>query len=853
MAEGTDVLNGHVAIDVPNGASGCGLYDGEAHQSAPLFIIPRDEEELANIDQAACITVVDAQPEPLGTSETLDAGKLRSVVEKNSVAVYHDSRHPFSHIARRIRLRGGFGAARVGHCPDATDKKRKGNVKRKALLLAVRRDKKVVIVPILLLFICMGLGLWGVFAASAQERRQRLNEAQNRAADKAQTIASELRACYLPVKVMQSFVTRYPYFPTLNATFASLATELLSLTAAGSIANMQLAPLGVVKAIEPLAGNEAALNHDLLADPNNRDFALRTIESHNLSLAGPYELVQGFKGAPARFPIFIRGVPGDETFGATRDVTNCSVCYDPATRTKFWGFATVLIHWNRFLYDVVHINDLVDEGLQYRLTRPDDVDKTKLFVLGGQNEALRDPVEVMIAVPNNVWCLSVVDSRGWTPNWEWPLVAMVVVMSLLLSVLLGLALVGRTQQHLLLEEVLSANRQLEDAATAMLNEKERMEALLRRQYNLIECLGLDPGNSLIGNGGATSGAGGAASAAVLPGVTSNGGGGGADSAAAAVMGHGPSTIGELHPSPADRIEEMRKMLLSGNRLGAAGKGHSGKLRGGVSGEGGGDGGGDGSGRVPSSKGRKSANGGGLSTDLILGEMIGEGTFGKVYRGLWRGTEVAIKTIILPTNMSGKEKREKMAVMEAAISSSLAHPNVVSTYTYQIKSLKDSSAQKIGRPSDDLTASAIIVGNDKATDAGASCQRLEDPLAPFKEDIDEAQTRAAGIHSYEVQLVLEYCDKGCLREALDAGIFFGQSGLNFSAILDTAADVAKALLHLHLNDVLHGDLKADNVMLKSCGGEGRGIVAKVRQKNHTVSPSPHHVPTRILSSLSTCAH
>ncbi|EFJ44731.1 hypothetical protein VOLCADRAFT_95094, partial [Volvox carteri f. nagariensis] len=78
----------------------------------------------------------------------------------------------------------------------------------------------------------------------------------------------------------------------------------------------------------------------------------------------------------------------------------------------------------------------------------------------------------------------------------------------------------------------------------------------------------------------------------------------------------------------------------------------------------------------------------------------------------------------------------------------------------------------------------------------------------------------------VQLVLEYCDKGCLREALDAGIFFGQAGLNFAAILDTAADVAKALLHLHLNDVLHGDLKADNVMLKSCGGEGRGIVAKV---------------------------
>lgn len=33
-------------------------------------------------------------------------------------------------------------------------------------------------------------------------------------------------------------------------------------------------------------------------------------------------------------------------------------------------------------------------------------------------------------------------------------------------------------------------------------------------------------------------------------------------------------------------------------------------------------------------------------------------------------------MLLPANMSGAEKREKMAVMEAAISSSLSHPNIV---------------------------------------------------------------------------------------------------------------------------------------------------------------------------------
>ena len=40
-------------------------------------------------------------------------------------------------------------------------------------------------------------------------------------------------------------------------------------------------------------------------------------------------------------------------------------------------------------------------------------------------------------------------------------------------------------------------------------------------------------------------------------------------------------------------------------------------------------------------------------------------------GVWRGTEVAVKYIILPGNMSGKDKYAKMAVMEGAMSSSLA--------------------------------------------------------------------------------------------------------------------------------------------------------------------------------------
>ena len=38
--------------------------------------------------------------------------------------------------------------------------------------------------------------------------------------------------------------------------------------------------------------------------------------------------------------------------------------------------------------------------------------------------------------------------------------------------------------------------------------------------------------------------------------------------------------------------------------------------------------------------------------------------------------MAVKSMILPANMTGSERRERKAIMEAAISSSLSHPNIV---------------------------------------------------------------------------------------------------------------------------------------------------------------------------------
>lgn len=85
------------------------------------------------------------------------------------------------------------------------------------------------------------------------------------------------------------------------------------------------------------------------------------------------------------------------------------------------------------------------------------------------------------------------------------------------------------------------------------------------------------------------------------------------------------------------------------------------------------------------------------------------------------------------------------------------------------------------------------------------------------------------------LLLEYCDKGCLQEAIDRGWLRTErsalaGGPNMLAVVATAMEVACALAYLHSNNVVHGDLSSWNVMLCSSGARadvgGRNFIAKV---------------------------
>ncbi|PNW77428.1 hypothetical protein CHLRE_10g436100v5 [Chlamydomonas reinhardtii] len=89
--------------------------------------------------------------------------------------------------------------------------------------------------------------------------------------------------------------------------------------------------------------------------------------------------------------------------------------------------------------------------------------------------------------------------------------------------------------------------------------------------------------------------------------------------------------------------------------------------------------------------------------------------------------------------------------------------------------------------------------------------------------------------HQTWLIMEYCDRGCLQDAVDRGWLrvssaLESSGPRMDAVLATAVELASALAFLHSKDIVHGDMSAWNIMLCTSGATatvgGRGFVAKI---------------------------
>ncbi|THH32530.1 hypothetical protein EUX98_g1665 [Antrodiella citrinella] len=69
----------------------------------------------------------------------------------------------------------------------------------------------------------------------------------------------------------------------------------------------------------------------------------------------------------------------------------------------------------------------------------------------------------------------------------------------------------------------------------------------------------------------------------------------------------------------------------------------------------------------------------LEIDFDAQDLIGQGSFGKIYKGEWNGAVVAIKQMHVEDARALSEADRKMMLKEVAIWSRLQHPNVLSLY------------------------------------------------------------------------------------------------------------------------------------------------------------------------------
>lgn len=231
----------------------------------------------------------------------------------------------------------------------------------------------------------------------------------------------------------------------------------------GGIRALQVAPRGVVRQSYPLAGNEQAIGHDLLNDPQRRVEALRAIEARQLTVAGPVTLVQGGTALIGRLPVFVSD--GDDG-------------------ERFWGFTIALIG----LPDVLaasNFNQIIEQGYAYELSRVDPTSSQVVVFARSSESPLQEPVVSEIELPNGRWFLAIAPQQGWRSSSS---LGLEVGLVILISALVGAGVYAASRQPEILrhevrmhtEKLIAINQQLEEeVADRQLVEEALRESELR--------------------------------------------------------------------------------------------------------------------------------------------------------------------------------------------------------------------------------------------------------------------------------------------------------------------------------------------------------------------------------------
>ncbi|KAI8462418.1 MAG: kinase-like domain-containing protein [Monoraphidium minutum] len=198
----------------------------------------------------------------------------------------------------------------------------------------------------------------------------------------------------------------------------------------------------------------------------------------------------------------------------------------------------------------------------------------------------------------------------------------------------------------------------------------------------------------------------------------------------------------------------------------------------------------------------------VADHLVIAEPIGRGGFGRVFRGSWHKRPAAIKVM----NARESDSEAVSDAMEMAVLSTVNHPNIVQVYSCLTDMVEAPALGAFGGP--DMAA-----------------PRDGAPRMPRYRRLAAGEYEEHAGPTYNI-VVMEYMDKGTLGEQVrKAGMFHrrmadGSIGVDLAALLDILLDIANSLQYLHSISLLHGDIKLDNVLLKSDPLRPMGFMPKL---------------------------
>ncbi|PNH12446.1 Calcium/calmodulin-dependent 3',5'-cyclic nucleotide phosphodiesterase 1C [Tetrabaena socialis] len=278
--------------------------------------------------------------------------------------------------------------------------------------------------------------------------------------DAALSLRQQLSIAAGPVYTLSALVHYNPNFDAVSAVFRSSFAYELSRQASG-MRGLLLSPYGVIRLAYPLEGNSGALGFDIFASALDGESAVQTVKEGKLTLVGPLPFQQGGSGVRVVLPIFVNASSANTSFGGpdSQNPRCGAACYNQATGSKFWGFASVIIDLDALSNGTdSRLRSLEDRGFAYELTAPLGANRLANLTVLARSLGRRpsdDAVSAIIELPNNQWILRLSPSTGsWQPSWYAPVLAGLVVLAVVVCGLQFVVLVSRRQHQMLLEALL---------------------------------------------------------------------------------------------------------------------------------------------------------------------------------------------------------------------------------------------------------------------------------------------------------------------------------------------------------------------------------------------------------------